>query len=445
MHPRIAVRNFDFLFLPIFLLLAGQSLCAQEDSPTAADSGSPPVGSAAQLTLDELRTFTDVFNQVRRNYIEEIDDKTLLEAAIKGMLTNLDPHSAYLRNDDFEDLENSARGKYIGLGIDVGGENGHVLVKRVISPSPADSAGIDPGDIITAIDKKPVKGRPLQEVIDQLSGPPGTVVELVVEKAGEKPKTLILKREFVKLPALNYRLLENHYGYFRIVYFHRESANDLKLALDSVLASGTELRGLILDLRNNPGGVLQPAIEMADGFLDKGGIVTTRGRNAVMQMEFSATPGQWLPGIPVVVLVDRGTASASEVLAGALQDNGRAVIVGERTFGKGSVQSVLPLRNGGGIKLTTARYYTPSGRSIQAQGIEPDVQVAGSVEVVNVSDERKHEADLKRHLTQEPESAVEDQGETVGVDEDYPLYEALNVLRAAYIFSHADRKEAESK
>ena len=417
------------------ILTTSQTLSAQEAATTVADEAEKSSSSSAQLTLDELRTFTDVFNQLRRNYVEEVNDKMLLEAAINGMLAELDPHSAYLPNQDFEDLENSARGQYIGLGIDIAAENAGVVVKRVISPSPADEAGIEPGDLITAIDKKQVKGQHYDDVLAQLEGEPGTTVELVVRRPGEKPRNLTLKREYVKLPAMSYRLLENHFGYVRIVYFHQDSAKDLKSTLESAQKAGEELHGLILDLRNNPGGVLQPAIEMADGFLDQGVIVSTRGRNETMQTQISAKPGQWLPGIPLVLLVDRGTASASEVLAGALQDSRRAVIVGERTFGKGSVQSVLPLRNGAGIKLTTARYFTPSGRSIQAQGIVPDVQVAGSVKIVQVADQRKQEADLKRHLDNNDAPAEEDHGVTVSVEEDYPLYEALNLLRASEILS----------
>ena len=205
-----------------------------------------------------------------------------------------------------------------------------------------------------------------------------------------------------------------------------------------MLADGIQLHGLILDLRNNPGGVLQPAIEMADGFLDHGDIVSTRGRNATMQMKFTAKPGQWIEDIPLVLLVDRGSASASEVFAGALQDNGRAVVVGERTFGKGSVQSVLPLRNGSGIKLTTARYYTPSGKSIQTYGIMPDVVVASAVQVVKVTDDRKYEGDLDGHLNNETVESVRDRGETIGAEQDFPVHEALNMLRATHILSSAD-------
>lgn len=439
------MKNSGFVCLALVTLAISHPLFAQQAPAKAVAAKSEPGRPTAQLTLDELRTFTDVFNQVRQNYVEPVDDRTLLESAINGMLAELDPHSAYLPDKDFEDLENSSRGQYIGLGLDVAAENGRVVVKHIISPSPADKAGINPRDIITAVDRQPVKGRPAQEAIQQLSGPPGSTVELTVTTPGEKSRTLILKREYVKVPALSFRLLENHYGYFRIVYFHRESAIDLKQAMQSVQAAGTQLYGLILDLRNNPGGVLQPAIEMADGFLDQGDIVSTRGRNAMMQMQFSAKQGQWLPGIAVVVLVDRGTASASEVLAGALQDNGRAVIVGERTFGKGSVQSVLPLRNGAGIKLTTARYFTPSGKSIQAQGIVPDVVAATAVKTVSVTDERKLEVDLDRHLNNEKEHAPKNPGETVSIDEDYPLHQALNLLRAARLLSRAEYNHTEPK
>jgi carboxyl-terminal processing protease len=275
----------------------------------------------------------------------------------------------------------------------------------------------------------------LQESIDRLSGPQGSILKLTVSRTGEAARNLTLKRDHVKLPALDSKLLDQHYGYLRLVYFHRDSAVDFKNALDSMQTDGTELYGLILDLRDNPGGVLQPAIEMADGFLEQGEIVSMRGRNAAMQASFSARQGQWLPGVPMVVLVDRGTASASEVLAGALQDHKRAVIVGERTFGKGSVQTVLPLRNGSGIKLTTARYFTPSGKSIQAQGIEPDLAVASAVELIETVDDRLLEADLDRHL-ENPEQAERKENSTdVDATTDFPLFEALNLLRANRIMA----------
>ncbi|MFB3077979.1 MAG: S41 family peptidase, partial [Lysobacterales bacterium] len=342
-----------------------------------------------QLTLDDLRTFTDVFSQIRRNYVEEVDDKTLLNAAIKGMLSELDPHSSYLPADDYKQLDDSAHGRFSGIGVDVGIQGRKIVVRSVISPSPADRGGINPGDIITAIDGNPVRGRLLRDALDEIKGEPGSTVTLTIlpSDPGGKERKVELVREYVNIPAMSFELLDQHFGYFRISFFHKNSAINLAESLESIEQDGIELRGLIIDLRNNPGGVLQTAVEMADGFLEEGLIVTTKGRNATMQMEFRARAGEWLPGVPLIVLVDRGSASASEVLAGALQDHGRALIVGERTFGKGSVQSILPLRNGSGIKLTPARYYTPSGRSSQAEGIRPDL-VVERVEILDANDQR---------------------------------------------------------
>jgi carboxyl-terminal processing protease len=313
-----------------------------------------------------------------------------------------------------------------------------IVIHAIINDSPADLAGIEVGDLVISIDGKPIKGRPLQNAAEELRGAPGTEVRVTMLREGEGERDLTITREYIDLPTLNFRLLDEHYGYFSMSYFHRDSATDLQNSLDAIKADGLVLRGLILDLRNNPGGVLQPAVAMADGFLEDGLIVSTRGRNDVMQLEFNAKPGEWLPGVPLVILVDRGTASASEVLAGALQDHGRALIVGEKTFGKGSVQSILPLQNGGGIKLTTARYYTPSGRSIQAHGIVPDV-VVRPVEFVNREDQRRREADLERHLDNdgtEPVSAPR----SVSPEEDYPLHEALSLLKGARILSGGGRQ-----
>lgn len=344
----------------------------------------------AQLTLDDLRTFTDVFNQVRSNYVEEVDDKTLLDAAIRGMLAELDPHSAYLPASDYGDLQEFSTGRYTGVGTEVDVEDERIVIRSIILDSPADQAGLNPGDIITAIDGEPVKGRYLPDAIDDMMGEPGTKTELGILTPDGRQRTVSLERKSLKVPTLGFQVIDDNIGYYSVTSFHSQSAIDLQQSIDSVVRDGITLNSLVIDLRGNAGGMLQPAIAMADGFLEEGLIVSTRGRNSVMQMEFSAHPGQWLADIPLVVLVDHASASASEVLAGALQDHGRAVIVGERTFGKGSVQSVLPMRNGSGIKLTTARYYTPAGRSIQALGIQPDVEIdegGGS-----------READLYGHL-----------------------------------------------
>jgi carboxyl-terminal processing protease len=386
------------------------------------------------LTLEDLRTFSDVFNQVRRNFVDPVDERALMQAAIRGMLAELDPHSAFLGAEQYRDLDDVSRGRYGGIGVRLDTGDGRVRIDAVINGSPADRAGIDPGDIVTAVDDAPVAGRPLGETIEAIDGEPGSTVRLRVQQPGQPPRELTLAREFIKIPTLSYRALERGWGYFRMSQFHRDSATDLAESLDSIRADGTELAGLVLDLRGNPGGVLQPAIAIADGFLDGGRIVSTRGRNPTIQMEFDARPGQWLAGRPLVLLVDHRSASASEVLAGALQDHGRALIVGERTFGKGSVQSVLPLRDGAGIKLTTARYFTPNGRSIQAEGIVPDVAVELADESRGAA-EAGREADLAGHLAPGPGTAGP--AAPAGAAANFPLDEIMAVLEAAGLLAHA--------
>lgn len=412
---------------------------AVDQDSEVLEEGKP--GAPAELSLDDLRTFTDVFSQIRQNYVEPVDDKSLLNAAINGMLSELDPHSAYLLRDQFQDLGETSRGQFNGIGVNVEVVDFRIVVQAVITPSPADSAGINPGDVIISIDDRAVKGRDVREAIDELRGEPGSEVRLEVLTPGEEPRALTLVRKVVDIPSLTAQVLESRYGYFRVSYFNRETATHFEQSLESMAGDGIELQGLIIDLRDNPGGVLQPAVSLADGFLDDGLIVTTRGRNAAMQLEFSAHPGQWLEDVPVVVLIDRGSASASEVLAGALQDHGRALIVGEKSFGKGSVQSVLPLRNGSGIKLTTARYYTPSGRAIQAEGIVPDVALR-PVQFVDSRDSRVRESDLERHLERESRDAPPqvrgspDDGNSA-LNNDQYVQEALSLLKGARILSRA--------
>lgn len=430
--------NFDGMcrqLLATLLLCFSPWLFAQDSSERPENNSPVQAASSTSLNLDDLRTFTDVFNQVRRNYVEPVDDKQLMEAAIVGMLSELDPHSAYLPGDDYEDLDQNSRGEYVGIGVDVAAEDGRVVVRKVLVPSPADTAGIDPGDIFTSIAGIPVKGRILQEAIDDLAGLAGTQVEIVVLKENGESEELKLVREVLKVPALNALTFEDSIAYFSISYFHRDSATDLQRSIESLKSESNSIKGVILDLRNNPGGVLQSAVDIADGFLDSGTIVSMRGRNAAMEMEFSANAGQWFPGVPVILLVDRGSASASEVVAGALQDHQRALILGEQTFGKGSVQSVLPLRNGGGIKLTTARYYTPSGRSIQAEGIAPDLPVVPQMTAMKQDDSRVREADLERHLEAKGEYKALNKDDTVDPEKDYPLWEALRLLRGANLLS----------
>jgi carboxyl-terminal processing protease len=420
--------RIDQKWLLILLLVSGALIAAETDSE------SPATATGSQLSLDDLRTFTDVFNQVRNNFVEETDDHTLLNAAIRGMLSELDPHSSYMEADEFRQMDNNSQGRYSGIGVEVAISNERIEVMFVMSGGAAEKAGIVAGDTITSINQTDLRGKNLQEAVNNLRGKAGTKVEITVEHANGEVSSHTLVRDFVKVSSVFSRPVDKDYGYFQITHFTRKSADELLEQIEYMQDNREEpLKGVILDLRNNPGGVLKPAVTIADGLLNGGLIVSTRGR-AQHQLEYNAEPSQWLEGIPVVVLVDRSSASASEVLAGALQDHGRALIVGEKTFGKGSVQSVLNLRNGGGIRLTTSRYYTPSGRSIQAEGIQPDIEIA-KVEVLENEDKRKRESDLERHLTSEPENGSVVFGSEISADDDYMMYQALILLKGSSILS----------
>ena len=415
--------------LILALLLAFNVAAATE---TETDASATPTRS--QLSLDDLRTFTDVFNQVRNNFIEETDDHTLLNAAIRGMLSELDPHSSYMEADEFRQMDDSSRGRYSGIGVEVAIRNERIEINFVMAGGAADKAGIVAGDIITSVHGRDLRGQDLRSAIDGLRGEVGTEVEVTIEHQSGEVSTLKLVRDFVEVSSVFSKPVDKDYGYFQITQFTRKSADELLEQIEYMQNNHEgALKGVVLDLRNNTGGVLNPAISIADGFLDDGLIVYTRGRSE-NQQEFTAKPGQWLKDVPMVVLVDRSTASASEVLAGALQDHGRALIVGEKTFGKGSVQSVLNLRNGAGMRLTTSRYYTPSGRSIQAEGIQPDVEIA-TVKIVENGDKRKREADLDGHLNSEPEKGSADFGSEVSAADDYMMYQALILLKGAGVLS----------
>ena len=390
--------------------------------------------TSAQLTLDDMRTFTDVFNQVRRNFVEELDDHELMNAAIRGMLSELDPHSSYMEADAYRQLDNNSRGRYSGIGVEIFIQNNDVKVVYVMEGGAADKAGLVIGDVITSIDQKDLRGQHMRLAIDSLRGEVGSTVEITVRHENGEVSSHELVRDFVEVASVFSRPVDVDYGYFQVTHFTRRSADELLEQIEHMQGYHEgPLKGIVLDLRNNPGGVLIPAVTMADGFLDDGLIVSTRGR-AENQLEYSAEPGQWLDGVPMVVLVNRSSASASEVLAGALQDHGRALIVGEKTFGKGSVQSVLNLRNGSGIRLTTSRYYTPNGRSIQAEGILPDVEIT-AVQLIENDDQRKREVDLDGHLTGEPANAPEVFDSEVSAADDYMMHQALIMLKAASILS----------
>lgn len=416
--------------LSLILLLSTIAIAADETA------NKDEASSGTQLSLDDLRTFTDVFNLVRANFVEEVDDHTLLKAAIRGMLSELDPHSSYMEADEFRQLDDDSRGRYSGIGIEVAIRDKRINVVAVMDDGAASRAGVVGGDIITSINRNSVRNQNLQSAINSLRGEAGTKVQVTFEHVNGEVSEHTLVRDYVRVTSVFSRLLDGDYGYFQITHFTRQSAEELQQQIATMKDEhGGLLQGIVLDLRNNPGGVLKPAVTMADGFLDEGLIVYTNGR-ADNRQEYSAHPGQWLQDTPIVVLVNRSSASASEVLAGALQDRGRALIVGERTFGKGSVQSVLRLRNGSGIRLTTSRYYTPSGRSIQAEGIQPDVEIP-PVEIVEERDPHEREADLDGHLESEPETNAGSFSSEVSAADDYALYQALILLKGARLLTTA--------
>ncbi len=429
-------RNFLLLSLGLILgvmLTVGHSVFADRDA----------IG-AGPLPLKELRTFTDVFANIKANYVEPVEDKELLENAIRGMLSGLDPHSAYLDEEAFEELQVGTTGEFGGLGIEVGMEDGFVKVIAPIDDTPAQRAGIAAGDLIIRLDDTPVKGLTLREAVDIMRGEPGTDITLTIVREGlDAPFKVTITRAIIKVTSVKHRLLAPGFGYVRITQFQSNTADNLMAAIKTLKKeNGGRLDGLVLDLRNNPGGVLSAAVDVADTFLEQGLIVYTEGRAPDSEVRFKATPGDALDGAPIVVLINVGSASASEIVAGALQDHRRAIIMGRRSFGKGSVQTVLPMKDGTALKLTTARYYTPSGRSIQAEGIEPDIQLAKvEVSVVENEDfEPVTEADLKRHLENGTEgdkaaAGEEDEAAAIGklLKEDYQLFEALNLLKGLYI------------
>lgn len=414
-----------------------------------------------QPPLDELQQFSEVYSRIKENYVEDVKDKDLMTNAIRGMLSNLDPHSAYLDEEEFKELQVGTSGEFGGLGIEVGMEDGFVKVISPIDDTPAQKAGLQAGDLIIRLDETPVKGMTLNDAVKLMRGKPGSNIDLMIVREGkDKPFKVSLKRDIIQVKSVKQRILEPGYGYVRITSFQAKTTDSLLEGIEALKKENkNKLRGLILDLRNNPGGVLNAAVGVSDAFLESGKIVYTEGRVEDAKMEYSAQKGDAIDNAPIVVLVNQGSASASEIVAGALKDHKRALIVGQKTFGKGSVQTVLQLDEKTAVKLTTARYFTPSGHSIQAEGIAPDIElkplkVKGEEDTDEMLDPVS-EANLSKHLSnpngdgkteskpvekaseaaptkteEKTDKAVDaDKAKAPQAEDDYQLFEALNILK----------------
>ncbi|MDF1762959.1 MAG: S41 family peptidase, partial [Oleibacter sp.] len=378
-----------------------------------------------------------VFERIRSSYVEEVDDQTLFNNAIKGMLSSLDPHSAYLQEDDFSDLRETTAGKFGGLGIEVGMENGMIRVITPIDDTPAQRAGINAGDLIVTLDGESVMGLTLNDAIERMRGEPGSDIQLEVQRGSEKKLlSFTITRAEIKVASVRSEMLSNGIGYLRITQFQDKTGSEMRDALTE-MKEQQSLQGIILDLRNNPGGVLNAAVDVVDSFISEGLIVYTEGRSKDSDIRYLASSNTISPNVPMVILINGGSASASEIVAGALQDHKRAVIVGTRSFGKGSVQTILPITETSAVKMTTARYFTPNGRSIQAQGIAPDIDVAQGE--VNITEERFYkESDLPGHLSN-PDGQTEGGDLNVRDSEllkrDFQLYEAHTLLRGVNVLN----------
>ncbi len=428
----------------------------------AADQPQNQVPAANSETYRQLDLFGEVFERVRADYVEPVTDQQLIEAAINGMLSALDPHSSYMNPKSYGDMQVQVQGEFGGLGIEVTMENGLVKVVSPIDDTPAAKAGIKPGDLIVAIDGEPVAGMSLNDAVEKMRGPVNSDIKLVIRRGSTQPFTLTLKRAIIKVASVKSQLIGNDIGYIRITSFNEQADSGVRAAMKSLKAkAGDKLAGIVLDLRNNPGGLLDQAIAVSNDFLDKGEIVSTRGRHPEDAQRFDAKAGGDLTkGLPMIVLINGGSASASEIVAGALQDHHRAVLLGTSSFGKGSVQTIIQLPGHGAIRLTTARYYTPSGRSIQAKGIEPDITVEPAKIEKIATGQTTHEADLKGALNNTDAGAANSppapakpsdndnaapadssNPSTFGSTDDYQLARAVDMLRGVTLFGSTKAAE----
>jgi carboxyl-terminal processing protease len=422
-------------YLVLLGAVAGAALTLSVSQPRIMFPGVSAKAAGAADTYRQLNLFGDVFERVRADYVEKPDDAKLIESAINGMLSGLDPHSSYMDGKSFRDMQIQTRGEFGGLGIEVTMEDGLIKVVSPIDETPAAKAGVMANDIITKLDEEQVQGLTLNQAVDKMRGPVNTKIKLTIMRKGQdKPIEVTIMRDVIRVRSVRSRLEGDDVGYIRITQFNEQSTDGLKKALTDIAAQGNadKIKGYVIDLRNNPGGLLDQAISISDAFLEKGEIVSTRGRNAEETQRFNARAGDLTKGKPIIVLINGGSASASEIVAGALQDHKRATIVGTRSFGKGSVQTIIPLGAGNGaLRLTTARYFTPSGRSIQAKGIVPEIEVLQDVpEDLKARTDTKGEASLRGHLKAE---GAEETGSQSYVPpeakDDKALQMALELLR----------------
>ncbi len=438
------------------LLLALACLIAQ---PTVAqDNDKKEVVNDPKETLKLLDLFGDVFEKVRKEYVEEPSDEELVEAAISGMLTHLDPHSAYLDEKAFSDMQVNTRGEFGGLGIEVTMRNGMVYIVSPIDDTPAYDAGLEAGDYISHIDGESTLGMDISEAVSLMRGKPGTKITLsVLRESQDEPFDVEITRDIIKIKSVRSRIEGDNEDviYLRVTSFSEHTTSGIEDAIieHRKKIGDDTLKGIVLDLRNNPGGLLNQAISVSDLFLDKGEIVSTRGRKKEDTKRFNATEGDIIEDLPMVVLVNGGSASASEIVAGALKDHGRALVVGTKSFGKGSVQTVIPLPRNNAIRITTSRYYTPSGVSIQAEGIEPDITIQKASLEFEKERRRNKEADLRGHLSGDKERKDtkkeirhpdEEEKKEALILSDYQLARAIDLLRGIYIYQKVNQKQ-ESK
>jgi carboxyl-terminal processing protease len=415
------------------------------------DVGAAPATSNSPETYKQLNLFGDVFELVRSNYVDDVTDDTLVEGAINGMLTALDPHSNYLNAKNFNDMKVQTRGEFGGLGIEVSMENGLVKVVSPIDDTPAANAGLKPGDLITHLEGQPVQGLTLPEAVEKMRGPINSDITLTIRREGREAFDVKLTRANIKIQSVRSHIEGNNIAYVRITSFNEQTDVGLNNAMKNLKQqANNKLIGVVLDLRNNPGGLLDQAVAVSDAFLDKGEIVSTRGRRSDDAQRYNARSGDIASGLPVAVLINGGSASASEIVAGALQDHHRAILIGTKSFGKGSVQTIIPLAGHGAMRLTTARYYTPAGRSIQARGIDPDIVVeAAKIERAAAKDDKTASAaDKKDDTSAKSDKDDKDKGKgdataekssvdpsIIGTPEDYQLARAVDMLRGIALFN----------